>query len=290
MNLSLGLQRTFFSPQEGLKAAVALNQGGEIPWFGLGVYQLPNDSSTVKLVRSAIAQGYRSIDTAKIYENERSVGEAIRECGVKREEIFVTTKLWNDDMRSGEVGAAFERSLKLLGLDYVDLYLLHWPVKGSIVRSWRVLEKLQRSGRIKAIGVSNHLREHLEELLASAEIVPAVNQIEFHPRLQSRALVEFCQEKGIVVEAWSPLMQGGEVLRDPVLKEIARAHGKTVAQVILRWILQAGVVAIPKSAREERVRENADIFDFALSESEMAAIRGLDRGQRVGPDPASFDF
>lgn len=261
-----------------------------MPWFGLGVFQIHSDAETETVVRTAIDHGYRSVDTAALYRNERGVGRAIRTCGLPREQLFVTTKVWNDDMRRGRVEAAFEDSLKKLGLDYVDLYLLHWPIKGHIVESWRALEKLHRAGRIKAIGVSNYMIPHLEELLGAAEIVPAVNQIEYHPYLQSKPLVEHCRRKGIQVEAWSPLMQAGALLKDPTLVRIAEKHGKSAAQVILRWDVQGGVITIPKSVRAERIAGNADIFDFELSDEEMAAIAALDRNERNGADPMNFRF
>jgi methylglyoxal/glyoxal reductase len=272
-------------------AAVAvLNNGVRIPWLGLGVWRAGNDDETETAVRTALELGYRSIDTAAAYENERGVGRAIRASGVPRDQIFVTTKLWNDDVRQGRAEAAFDESLQALGLDYVDLYLVHWPIKGKIVEAWKTLEKLQRSGRVRAIGVSNHLVPHLEELLARAEIVPAVNQIEFHPYLQSPALVEYCRAKGIQVEAWSPLMQAGPLLKDRTLTAIAQKHGKSLAQVILRWDIQRGVVTIPKSVKRHRLAENAEIFDFTLADDDMAEIAKLDRGQRAGPDPANFSF
>ncbi len=284
------LTGTFATATEGLKATTPLNNGVAMPWFGLGVFQMPGDAATAAAVQTAIAQGYRSIDTAALYHNERGVGQAIRACGVPRAGLFITTKVWNDDMRSNRVEAAFEQSLKLLGLDCLDLYLLHWPVKGRFVAAWRVLEKLYRTGRVKAIGVSNFMIPHLDELLAMAEIVPAVNQIEFHPYLQSKPLVAYCQTKGIQVEAWSPLMQARAVLQDPTLASIARKHGKTVAQVILRWDVQSGVITIPKSVQPQRIAENAGIFDFALTEAEMTAIASLDRNERNGADPFNFNF
>ena len=274
----------------GFSDAATLNNGVRMPWLGLGVWQVPSDREAADLVRTAIERGYRSVDTAKIYENERGVGQGIHECGLPREQLFLTTKVWNDDIRAGRVEAAFEQSLKLLGTDYLDLFLVHWPITGKIVSAWQAMERVFRSGRVKAIGVSNHMVPHLEELLASAEIVPTVNQIEFTPYLQSRPLLEFCRARGIQVEAWSPLMQGGPLLQDSVIAKIARVHSKTPAQVILRWDVQSGVITIPKSAKAHRLVENAAIFDFALSESEMAAINALDRGQRCGPDPFNFDF
>jgi diketogulonate reductase-like aldo/keto reductase len=276
--------------EDGLKAAVRLNNGVMMPWLGLGVYKLAPTDGMAAAVRHALARGYRSIDTATIYGNERGVGEAIRSSGVPRGELFVTTKVWNDDMRADRVEAAFSESLGRLGLDYVDLYLLHWPIKGKAVASWRALERMQRSGRIRAIGVSNFMRPHLDELLGVAEIVPAVNQIEFHPYLQSPTLVSHCQALGIRVESWSPLMQGRAVLQDPVLVGIAARHGRTVAQVILRWNVQSGIVTIPKTGTPSRMDENARVFDFALAAGELAAIGRLDRNERIGPDPLNFNF
>jgi diketogulonate reductase-like aldo/keto reductase len=285
-----GLSGTFPQVADGLKATVRLNNGVAMPWLGLGVYGITVPAEMQVAVHRAVALGYRSIDTAAIYQNEDSVGEAIRTCGVPRGDLFVTTKVWNDAMRADRVEAALADSLGRLQLDYVDLYLLHWPIRGKLVPSWRVLEKLQRSGRVRAIGVSNFMIPHLEELLAAADIVPVVNQIEFHPYLQSRPLVGYCHTRDIRIEAWSPLMQGRAVLQDPALVEIATRHGKTAAQVILRWNLQGGVVTIPKTTRPERIEENARVFDFSLSAGEMAAIAALDRNERIGPDPLNFDF
>lgn len=284
------LEGVFGSRGEALQASVALNNGVRMPWFGLGVFQIRSDAETERVVRTAIELGYRSIDTASLYGNERGVGRAVRACGVPREELFVTTKVWNDDMRRNRVEAAFDESLRRLGLEYVDLFLLHWPIKDRIIPSWKVLEKLHRDGRIKAIGVSNYMVPHLEELLPAAEIVPAVNQIEFHPYLQTKPLAAFCRGKGIQLEAWSPLMQAGALLRDPTLAAIAEKHGKTVAQVVLRWDVQGGVVTIPKSTHADRIAENAGFFDFELSPEEMAAIAALDREQRHGADPMNFSF
>ena len=276
--------------QSGVASTTTLNNGLHMPWLGLGVWQIRDNAATERAVRTAIEQGYRSIDTAKIYGNERGVGRAIRHCGLPREKLFVTTKVWNDDVRADRVSDAFEQSIHELGLEYLDLYLVHWPIAGKIVAAWRALEELARSGRVKAIGVSNHMRPHLDELLAAARTPPAVNQIEFHPYLQSRPLLTFCRENKIQVEAWSPLMQAGPLLKDPVLVEIAKRHGKSVAQVVLRWDIQSGVITIPKSAKANRISENAAIFDFALDAGEMTAIDNLERSHRSGSDPFNFSF
>jgi diketogulonate reductase-like aldo/keto reductase len=284
------LSGTATTTAAGLKSTVRLNNGVSMPWLGLGVFQVPQDADAAAAVHTAIGLGYRSIDTAALYRNERGVGQGIRECGVPREQLFVTTKVWNDDIRANRIEAAFEQSLKLLGLDYLDLYLLHWPIKGKSVAAWRTMEKLQRTGRIKAIGVSNYMIPHLEELLLAVEIMPAVNQIEFHPYLQSKPLVKHCRQQGILVEAWSPLQQAGPLLRDPALAAIAHKHGKSVAQVVLRWDVQGGIITIPKSVKPSRIAENAGIFDFELAAAEMAAIDALDRNERNGADPFNFNF
>lgn len=284
------LTDTFPSVATGLKATTTLNNGVSMPWLGLGVFQVPADADAARTVRTAIDLGYRHIDTASLYQNERGVGRAVRECGVPREEIFVTTKVWNDDIRAGRIEAAFEESMRRLGLDYLDLYLLHWPIKGKHRESWRAMETLYRTGRTKAIGVSNYMIPHLDELLHGAEVVPVVNQIEFHPYLQSKPLHNHCRALDIRVTAWSPLMQAGPLLQDPVLATIAKRHGRTVAQIVLRWDLQVGVVTIPKSVRPARIAENADIFGFALDDAEMKAIAALDDDRRNGADPFHFNF
>ena len=267
-----------------------LNNGLPMPLLGFGVWQISGDAETERVVRQAIDAGYRSIDTAMIYGNERGVGRAIRACGVPRDQFFITTKVWNDDIRRGTVAQAFDQSLERLGLDFIDLYLVHWAIPGKVTSTWRAMEKLLRSGRVKSIGVSNHLRPHLDELLPTAEIVPAVNQIEFHPYLQSRALVDHCRTKNIQVEAWSPLMKAGALLKDATLAKIAQAHHRTVAQIVLRWEVQSGIVTIPKSAHRERIIENAALFDFALTAAEMQQINALDKNTRVGADPLHVLF
>lgn len=269
---------------------VQLNNGVRIPQLGLGVFQNPDGEQTQNAVRWALETGYRHIDTAKIYGNEESVGAGIRESGVARGEIFLTTKLWNEDIRQGRAKAAFEESLKALGTDYVDLYLIHWPADGY-ERAWAELEDLYAQGRIKAIGVSNFHRHHLERLEQSAKVVPAVNQIESHPYLSNQELIDYCHGKGIAVQVWSPLGgTGGNLMEDGVLRTLAEKYGKTPAQIILRWDIQRNVIVIPKSTHQDRIISNREIFDFELSQEDMAAISALNRNQRVGADPDNFDF
>ncbi|WP_079912236.1 aldo/keto reductase [Paenibacillus sp. 32352] len=272
---------------------VTLNNGVNMPWLGLGVFKVAEGSELVQAVASAVKHGYRSIDTAAIYENETSVGEgireAIREHSIRREDLFVTSKVWNADLGFESTLAAYETSLRKLGLDYLDLYLIHWPVQGKYKEAWRALETLYKAGRVKAIGVSNFQVHHLKDLMKDAEIKPAVNQVEFHPRLTQQELRDFCKEQGIQLEAWSPLMQG-QLLDHPDLQELAAKYGKSVAQVILRWDLQHGVITIPKSTKEQRIIENADLFDFELSADDMNRIDRLNQNLRVGPDPDNFDF
>lgn len=276
-----------------LQDTVTLHNGVQMPGFGLGVFKVEEGQELVNAVKVAIRHGYRSIDTAAVYENEAGVGTAIREALeeslVKREELFVTSKLWNADQGYESALAAFEATMEKLGLEYLDLYLIHWPVKGKYKDSWRALETLYRDGRVKAIGVSNFQIHHLKDVMEGAEIKPMVNQVEFHPRLTQKDLLLYCQEQGIQMEAWSPLMQG-ELLNEPLLQEIGAKYGKTVAQVILRWDLQHGVITIPKSTKEARIIENASIFNFSLSEEDMNRIDGLNEDRRVGPDPDNFNF
>ncbi|WP_026679337.1 aldo/keto reductase [Fictibacillus gelatini] len=274
---------------KSLQDTTTLHNGVKMPWVGLGVWRVNEGEEVVQSVKWAIEAGYRSIDTAAVYKNEEGVGKAIKETGVPREELFITTKVWNDDQGYESTLSAFEESLKKLDLDYVDLYLIHWPVKGKYKETWRALEKLYKDGRVKAIGVSNFHIHHLKDLMEDAEIVPMVNQVETHPRLSQKELLQFCKENNIQMEAWSPLMQG-ELLGDPTLVEIANKYNKTPAQVILRWDLQNGVVVIPKSVKEHRIKENADLFDFELSREDMEKIDGLNLNKRVGPDPDNFNF
>ena len=275
-----------------LQDTIKLNNGVEMPGFGLGVFQVENDA-TAKIVKNAIEVGYRSIDTAAIYGNEAGVGEGIKQAlasnGLKREELFVTSKVWNTGLSYDETIAAYEESLQKLGLDYLDLYLIHWPGKNKYAESWRALEDLYKEGKIKAIGVCNFNISHLQDLLKTARVTPVINQVEFHPSLQQLALRSFCQEHNIQLEAWAPLMQGG-LLEDQTIAKIAEKYGKSNAQVILRWDIQNGVVTIPKSVRKERMIQNADIFDFSLTEEEIEVINAMNLDKRVGPDPAEFDF
>ncbi|WP_309864961.1 aldo/keto reductase [Desmospora profundinema] len=268
---------------------VTLNNGVEIPWVGLGVWKVKQGGEVEEAVQTAIRCGYRSIDTAKIYGNEEGVGRGIRAAGVPREELFITTKVWNDDQGYDKTLNAIDESLARLGLDYVDLYLIHWPGKDRYVDTWRALEKIQQEGKARAIGVCNFNIHHLEELLRRTDTIPAVNQVEYHPRLAQKELLAFCRDKGIQLEAWSPLMQGA-ILDEPVIKKVAERHGKNPAQVVLRWDLQNGVVTIPKSVKEHRIRSNADLFDFELSRNEMDQIDALNQNRRVGPDPDELLF
>nr|WP_214287091.1 aldo/keto reductase [Bacillus subtilis] len=260
-----------------------------MPWFGLGVFKVENGNEATESVKAAIKNGYRSIDTAAIYKNEEGVGIGIKESGVAREELFITSKVWNEDQGYETTLAAFEKSLERLQLDYLDLYLIHWPGKDKYKDTWRALEKLYKDGKIRAIGVSNFQVHHLEELLKDAEIKPMVNQVEFHPRLTQKELRDYCKGQGIQLEAWSPLMQG-QLLDNEVLTQIAEKHNKSVAQVILRWDLQHEVVTIPKSIKEHRIIENADIFDFELSQEDMDKIDALNKDERVGPNPDELLF
>lgn len=266
-----------------------LNNGTAIPWLGLGVYGLDDGAQVRDAVLHAFDLGYRSVDTATIYGNERGVGQAIRECGIPREEIFLTTKVWNDDQRNRRSQTAFEESLERLDVDYVDLYLVHWPIPGCYRDTWHELQQIYRSGRAKAIGVSNFLQHHLEDLRGDSEVSPAVNQVEFHPRLVQPPLLEYCRRHDIQVEAWSPLMHG-KAVSEPTVIELADKYSKSPAQIVLRWDLQHGVVTIPKSGNRKRLAENANIFDFELSAADMAHLDALDEGRRVGPDPDNFDF
>jgi diketogulonate reductase-like aldo/keto reductase len=275
------------SPSLSLQSRLALNQGGAIPVLGLGVWQAGAGDATRSAVRWALEAGYRLIDTAKLYGNEREVGEAIRASGIPREEIFVTTKLWSGDQGYEAALSAAQASLERLDIGYVDLYLIHWPMAESPKLrqdSWRALEKLHKDGSCRAVGVSNYTARHLEEIRANSELQPAVNQVEFHPFLYQRELLEYCHRRKIQVEGYSPLVHGRR-LEEPTIRETATRHGRSPAQVLIRWGLQHGLIEIPKSSRQARIVENAAVFDFELSGSEMAKLDSLDESFRTTMDP-----
>ena len=270
-----------------VRSTVDIGHGIRMPRIGLGTYKSAEGDEVREAVAVALGSGYRSIDTASLYGNERGIGEAIAASGVPREDIFLTTKVWNDEQGFNETLAACERSLERLGTDYVDLYLVHWPIRSKMHDTWRAMEDLRESGVVRAIGVCNHLPHHLQALLDLAHIAPAVDQVEFHPWLQQPSLQTFCAEHDVMLEAWAPLMKG-RVGEEPELVRIAASHGVTPAQVAIRWVLQQGYVVIPKSVHADRVESNLDVFGFELSDAEMAAIGGLDRGHRLGPDPDAY--
>lgn len=270
---------------------LTMNNGVQIPQLGLGVFQTPDGKATSQAVTWALQAGYRHIDTAMIYGNEESVGQGIRDSGLKRRDVFLTTKLWNDDIRSGRAKEAFEESLDRLGTDYVDLYLIHWPAQGW-QQAWQDMEELYRQRRVRAIGVCNFQQHHLEELHSISSTKPAVNQIESSPQFVNQELIDYCHgELRIDVEAYSPLGgTGGSVLSDPRLESISRRVGRSPAQVVLRWHIQRGLIVIPKSTHQERIEQNAQVFDFTLDEDDMNAISAMDSGIRAGADPDNFDF
>jgi diketogulonate reductase-like aldo/keto reductase len=265
-----------------------LNDGVTMPWLGLGVWKTNEGEEVIHAVKTAVEIGYRSIDTAAGYKNEEGVGQAIRECGVPRDELFITTKLNNPDQGYESALKAFEVSRRKLGLDYIDLYLIHWPVAGKYKESWKALIHLQKEGLIKSIGVSNFQIHHLKDIIEDTGVVPVVDQVEFHPLLTQRELLKYANEQGIQLEAWSPLMQGNLDL--PLLKELAEKYGKTPAQIVLRWDLQQGLITIPKSVHADRIKENAGFFDFTLSDEDVKAIEDLNQDHRFGPDPDNFNF
>ena len=274
-----------------------LNNGVEIPSLGYGAFLVADGNECIKSIRCALESGYRHIDTAAAYKNEESVGIAISESGITREEIFITTKLSNNAQRSLDIEGAFSQSMDKLGVDYIDLYIIHWPVKECFVNSWLELEKIYQSGRAKAIGVSNFMEHHLDEIKKVWSVVPALNQIELHPRLTRKPLVKYCEQLGITVESWSPLggswESGGlkdNLLENETLQAIATKYSKTVAQIILRWNIELGIVAIPKSVTPSRIKENIDIFDFNLTAEDITVIDNLNMDRRGGPDPDNFNF
>ncbi|MEV0368805.1 aldo/keto reductase [Streptomyces sp. NPDC050636] len=273
--------------------SITLNNGTAMPQLGFGVWQVPDDEAFTA-VGHALAAGYRSIDTAAIYGNEEGTGKALNASGIARDELFVTTKLWNSASEAwtrDSVLREFDLSLSKLGLDYLDLYLIHWPraMRDDYLTIWRAFEEIAKSGRAKAIGVSNFLPKHLERLLGETSVVPAVNQIELHPQLQQADSRALHARHGIATEGWSPLGQGKGLLEVPAIVAIAQKHGRTPAQVVLRWHLQLGNVVIPKSVTPSRIQENIDVFGFELDDADLSAIAALDEGKRLGPDPATFD-
>ncbi|MEM1218013.1 MAG: aldo/keto reductase [Bacteroidota bacterium] len=271
-----------------ISTRVDLNNGISMPLLGLGVYQM-NDEQVQVAIDAALDTGYRLIDTASFYGNETGVGKALQSASIDQSEIFVTTKVWNADQGYDQTLRAFDTSMRKLGLDVLDLYLVHWPVAGKYLDTWRAMEYLYKEGRVRAVGVSNFLIEHLADLARHSDLVPALNQIEFHPHLQQPALLEYCADRQIQVQAWSPLMQG-QVFSVPLLQTLAKKYEKSEVQIVLRWNLQRGISTIPKSAEPHRIADNGDLYDFCLSAEEMGQLAAIDQGIRIGPDPADFDF
>lgn len=267
---------------------IEIAPGVEMNRLGLGTYKAEEGPDVAGEVAYGLSVGYRTIDTAALYHNEHTVGDTMRASGVARDELFLTTKLWNTEQGYESALRAFDASLEKLGYDYVDLYLVHWPQPDKMRDTWKAMEEVRASGRARAIGVCNFLSHHLEALLSFAEVPPAVNQFEHHPRLQQPELVEYCRSHDITVQAWAPIMRG-RVLLIPELVQIAQAHRKSPAQVSIRWILQRGLTTIPKSIHANRILENSEVYDFELSDREMAIIESLDQSERLGPDPARFD-
>lgn len=272
---------------DDIRTTTVLNNGCEMPVLGLGVYKTKNGREVIDSIHYALEAGYRHIDTASYYENEEGVGKAVRSADIAREEIFITTKVWIDDQGYDNTIKAFNTSLKKLNLEYVDLYLIHWPVPKEYSESWKALEKLYKEGRIKAIGLSNSLQHHIEEICNICEIKPMVLQNEFHPRLVQQELLDFCRIKGIQYEAWAPLMRG-RILNNEVITGLAEKYYRTPAQILIRWDLQKGVVTIPKSVHKERIIENSKVFDFVLAEEDVQLIDALDREERTGAHPDNF--
>lgn len=272
-----------------ISSTVKLNNGVKMPWLGLGVFRANEGNEVEKAVLAALEFGYKSIDTAAIYQNERGVGNAIMESGMAREDIFLTSKVWNSEQGYQTTLDAFESSLEKLQTNYLDLYLIHWPKGERSVETWKAMEEIYAKGKIKAIGVSNFLVHHLEDFLPHCKIIPAVNQVEFHPELMQPDLMRFCENAGIRLEAWRPIMEG-RVNDIPVFQELSKKYGKTPVQIVLRWDIQKGVVTIPKSVTPERIRSNGDIFDFELSPDDVKKIDQLDKNNRLGGHPDTINF
>ncbi len=272
-----------------ISSKVKLNNGVEMPWLGLGVFRSKDGEEVENAVKTALTNGYLSIDTAAIYQNEKGVGKAIKESKIPREDIFLTSKVWNSEQGYTTTLAAFEESLDKLQTGYLDLYLIHWPKGKKSVETWKTLEELYEKGRIRAIGISNFLVHHLEDFLPECKIIPSVNQVEFHPELIQPELLEYCQNKGIQLEAWSPIMKG-KVNDVPLIQELAAKYGKTPVQIVLRWDIQKSVVTIPKSVTPERIISNANIFDFELNLKDMVKIDQLDQNKRIGFHPDQINF
>ncbi|WP_342526104.1 aldo/keto reductase [Chryseomicrobium sp. FSL W7-1435] len=272
-----------------LQTTKTLQNGIEMPRLGLGVYKMTDRDEALQAISHSLTSGYRHIDTASLYDNEKEVGEAIRHSGIARSDIFVTTKVWNSDHGYDQTLRAFEKSLKLLDMDYLDLYLTHWPVEDTFVDTYRAIERLYDEKLLRATGVSNHHANHLEKIMASANVPPMVNQVECHPRLAQFELREFCAQHNIAVTSWSPLSRG-RLLEEPSLVRLAEKHGKSTAQIIIRWHLQGDLIVIPKSVKPHRIEENADVYDFEMSLEDMRIIDALNRNERVGKDPDNFHF
>ena len=270
-----------------LKESVQLNNGIMIPKIGFGTFKIEDGDSVRSAVRSAIRTGYRHIDTASVYGNEKGVGEGIKTCGIPRSELFITSKLWNSDQGYHSTLKAFDKTLELIGLEYLDLYLIHWP-KTFNKESWRALIKLNNDKRVRAIGVSKFKVKNLEKIIQDSGVVPQINQVELHPRFTQKELYNYCFKKNIIVEAWGPLMQG-MIFSEPLFIELSKEYNKTIAQLALRWHYQLGVVTLPKSVNLDRMRDNVDIFDFTISNDDMARIAAMDQG-RIGPDPDTITF
>lgn len=268
---------------------VELANGTRMPVLGLGTYKTPDGPVAENAVRAAIDAGYRSIDTAALYDNEKGIGRALRESGLNRDKVFITTKVWNNDQGYRRTLEAFDRSRKNLGIDYVDLYLIHWPIKGKYIETWRAMEKLLEKGLARSIGVSNFLVHHLEDLMRNSSVAPMLDQFELHPRLYQAELISFCRKKRIAVEGWAPLMRG-RLDDDPLIRELSVAYARTPSQILIRWALEHGFITIPKSVNPARIVENSRVFDFKLSREDVARIDALNRNERTGPDPDNFNF